>query len=385
VAGIVERRARKLKENKGETAQMPKANWNIGIQILRGIAATLVVLHHSLEESLAVSPHIWPNWAISFGASGVDIFFVISGFIIYCVTYGQESRTQQSAISFLIKRFIRIFPLYWICLFVTLALWGSGVFYRNLPVDGNIFACSLFLLPCDKLIVYVSWTLVYELYFYYLFAITFCFRNARASILATTLIIVSGIFVGQMLPEGAIKHFLTNPIALEFCFGLVISYFIHSPVFRGAWVRYLWLPGFVLIAVAAFLMENPHDRTNGPANAVRFLVWGVPAVLVTLSFIQTRFVSATVNRILVPVGNASYSIYLTHPMTMIVFAFLMKHHVLGATHIPIVLPLVVVTAVAFGLLAHYLVERPILNWLRGHLEHGQSQLKKLTTPVSARN
>jgi peptidoglycan/LPS O-acetylase OafA/YrhL len=94
-------------------------------------------------------------------------------------------------------------------------------------------------------------------------------------------------------------------------------------------------------------------------------MWGVPAVLVTLSFIKARFVSATVNRILVPVGNASYSIYLTHPMTMIVFAFLMKHHVLGAMHIPIVLPLVVVTAVVFGVLAHYLVERPILSWLRG--------------------
>jgi peptidoglycan/LPS O-acetylase OafA/YrhL len=63
---------------------------------------------------------------------------------------------------------------------------------------------------------------------------------------------------------------------------------------------------------------------------------------------------------------------------MIVFAFLMKHHVLGATHIPIVLPLVVVIAVLFGLLAHYMVERPILSWLRGHLEPGQSQLKKLT-------
>jgi exopolysaccharide production protein ExoZ len=363
---------------------MAKANWNIGIQILRGIAATLVVLHHSLEQSLAVSPHILPNWAISFGASGVDIFFVISGFIIYSVTYGQESRAQESAVGFLIKRFIRIFPLYWICLFVTLALWGSGVFYRNLSVDGNIFTCSLFLLPCDKLIVYVSWTLVYELYFYYLFAITLWFRNARASILATTLIIVSGIGIGQILPEGAVKHFLTNPIALEFCFGLVISYFIHSRIFRGAWVRYLWLPGFILIAVAAMLIENPHDRTNGPGNAVRFLVWGLPAVLVTLSFIKARFTGAAVNRILVPVGNASYSIYLTHPMTMIVFAFLMKHHVLGATHIPIVLPLVVVTAVAFGLLAHYLVERPILNWLRGHLEHGQSQLKKLTT-ASARN
>ena len=73
-------------------------------------------------------------------------------------------------------------------------------------------------------------------------------------------------------------------------------------------------------------------------------------------------------------------------MVMIVFAFLMKHHVLGAMRIPIILPLVmVVFAVVFCLLAHYFVERPILNWLRGQLEHGHSQLKKLTTAVSARN
>ena len=60
----------------------------------------------------------------------------------------------------------------------------------------------------------------------------------------------------------------------------------------------------------------------------------------------------------------------------------MKHHVLGATRIPIVLPLAVVTAVVFGLLAHYFVERPILSWLRGQLEQGEGQLKKLTTATS---
>ncbi|HYZ74984.1 MAG TPA: hypothetical protein VE641_18035 [Chthoniobacterales bacterium] len=59
-------------------------------------------------------------------------------------------------------------------------------------------------------------------------------------------------------------------------------------------------------------------------------------------------------------------------MTMIVFAFLMKHHVLGATHIPNILPLAVTIAVVFGPLAHYLVERPILSWLRGQLTTGKA-------------
>src|SRR5258708_22608842 len=161
---------------------MPKTtNWNIGIQILRGLAATLVVLHHSFEESLAIYPHITPNWLIAFGACGVDIFFVISGFIIYSVTYGRESQSREPAFVFLLKRLIRIFPLYWICLFGTLALWRSGLFYRNLHVDPNTFTCSLFLLPSDKLIIDVPWTLVYEMLFYYLFTITLYFRNARIS------------------------------------------------------------------------------------------------------------------------------------------------------------------------------------------------------------
>jgi exopolysaccharide production protein ExoZ len=363
---------------------MPKTtNWNIGIQILRGIAATLVVLHHSLEESLAVSPHIVPNWLITFGASGVDIFFVISGFIIYSVTYGRELQSREPATVFLLKRFIRIFPLYWVCLFATLALWRSGFFYRNLHVDANILTSSLFLLPSDKLIINVSWTLVFELYFYYLFTITLYFRQARISVVATTVFICMGILGGQFLPQGAVKHFLTNPIALEFCFGLILAYFIHSPMFRGAWLRYLWLPGFVLMAGVAILIGNKDNNTAGLAVNIRFLAWGLPAVLVTISFIKTRFEGSVLNRILVPAGDASYSIYLTHAMMMILFAFLMKHQVLRATSFPIILPLVMVAiSVAFGLLVHYSVERPILRWLRGQLLRGKSQVKKLTGVVS---
>jgi exopolysaccharide production protein ExoZ len=80
---------------------MPKtAGWNIGIQILRGLAATLVVFHHSLEESLAISTMVAPEWLIRFGACGVDIFFVISGFIIYSVTFGRNPRNPDKHSSF---------------------------------------------------------------------------------------------------------------------------------------------------------------------------------------------------------------------------------------------------------------------------------------------
>src|ERR1700730_8793781 len=207
---------------------MPKTStWNIGIQILRGLAATLVVFHHSLEESLAISANIAPEWVIRLGACGVDIFFVISGFIIYSVTYGRESRNPEQAPLYLLKRFIRIFPLYWICLLATLASWFSGYFYRSLHIDANILASSVLLFPGRKLIVGVAWTLVYEMYFYYVFAITLYIRNARISVLTTTVFSCAGLFLSKPLPEGSFKDFLSIPIALEFFFGLILAHFLH--------------------------------------------------------------------------------------------------------------------------------------------------------------
>ena len=268
---------------------MPKTtSWNIGIQILRGIAATLVVFHHSLEESLAISTTVAPEWLIRFGACGVDIFFVISGFIIYSVTYGRAAQIPERPSPFLLKRLTRIFPLYWIFLLATLALWSTGYFYRSLRIDAPILGSSIFLLPSKAPIVGVAWTLVYEMYFYYLFFITLHIRNARLSVLTTTLLICSGLLLSRFLPEGGLKDFLSNPIALEFSFGLILSYFIHSGAFGWSGLRYLWLPGLLLMAGAAALAEK-HSSTSVLAANVRYFAWGLPAVLVTLSFIRTEF------------------------------------------------------------------------------------------------
>ncbi len=342
-------------------------SWNIGIQILRGIAATLVVFHHSLEETLALSSHTAPEWLTRMGAAGVDIFFVISGFIIYSVTYGRDPRNPEAAPLFLFKRFIRIFPLYWICLLATLALWCSGYFYRSLHIDAQILGSSIFLLPSNKLIVTVSWTLVYEMYFYYLFSLTLYIRNARISVLTTTALICAGLFFSQLLPEGGLRHFLSDPIALEFCFGLILSYFIHSKVLSGFWPRLMWLPGLILLGLGAAFAEN-NNSTSALAPHVRFLAWGLPALLVTLSFIKMPFKKSLPTGLLVPLGNASYSIYLSHPMIMILFAFLIRFHILKPIAYPIIFPLLlVVICTVFGLIIHYLVERPILALLRNWL------------------
>jgi exopolysaccharide production protein ExoZ len=357
-------------------------SWNIGIQILRGIAATLVVFHHSLEESLAISAKIAPEWLIRMGACGVDIFFVISGFIIFSVTYGREPRNPEKAPLFLLKRFVRIFPLYWICLLVTLALWLSGHFYRSLHIDAHSLGSSVFLLPSNKMIIGVAWTLVFEMYFYYLFAITLYLRSARLAVLTTSALICAGLLLSKLLPVGSLKHFLSDPIALEFCFGLILAYFIHRQVLGGVWLKYLWLPGMILMAVGAAFAAN-NSSTSGLASNVRYLAWGLPALLVTGSFINMQFDKSLLTRIFVSVGDASYAIYLTHPTMMILFASLIRYHILKPTAYPMLWPwLFAMLSIAIGLLMHRSIERPILAWLRGSL---QSRVRPALLPLAASN
>src|SRR4029077_21007308 len=107
----------------------------------------------------------------------------------------------------------------------------------SLHLDAHILWSSFFLLPSNKLIIGVAWTLVYEMYFYYLFAITLYIRNARISVLITTTLICAGLLLSRLLPEGDLKQFFSDSIALEFCYGLILAYFIYSPALGGAWLR----------------------------------------------------------------------------------------------------------------------------------------------------
>src|SRR5438876_1283510 len=160
-----------------------------GIQILRAVAALLVVFHHALEESRAAIPGPKsPDWLTTFGAAGVDIFFVISGFIMLYVSF-PAGGPPASPQSFLFSRITRIYPLYWICLATIIAL-KSVVRSSSLPGDPNVFLGSILLLPGDYMILGPAWTLVYEMYFYIIFAATLIFGKPLISLVATIVAIL---------------------------------------------------------------------------------------------------------------------------------------------------------------------------------------------------
>jgi peptidoglycan/LPS O-acetylase OafA/YrhL len=330
-----------------------------GLQILRAIAAIAVIFHHALEMSDgSESGRFSPDWMTTFGAAGVDLFFVISGFIMVYVSFPPD-RCSDTPKKFLVKRATRIFPLYWICTAVFAAILAVGLL-RNKDVDSYTILNSVFLLPGDKL-VDVAWTLSYEIYFYIAFAIALlCGRMFRTSI-STILVMIAGILIGRELPDSTFARFISNPLVLEFCFGMVLALMFSA---GGKWKvpPVVGALGFLIIMVSPIFV--PHPSTNGLPDASRVLVWGLPSALIVSAFLQVRRPQSKAGRGAVLLGDASYALYLTHVFVMIGYGWVIKSTFVGDMSQTLFVPMIVILSVVTGVLAYLLVERPILDLVR---------------------
>ena len=150
------------------------------IQILRFIAAFLVVLHHTLPPNVHPAHYAnIPAWITEisvYGFAGVDIFFVISGFIMAETTRSMQPGASTAS-GFVFRRFLRIYSGYWpaFLLVLFLSIW-LGIF--NGPEISRWK--SFLLLPQEFYLLNVSWTLTYELYFYLLIGAMLCFTRKQA-------------------------------------------------------------------------------------------------------------------------------------------------------------------------------------------------------------
>lgn len=148
------------------------------IQALRSVAVLLVVVFHfaGIEQIYGQGPNLFPRFT-DIGASGVDIFFVISGFIMSTITRGQFENFKN-AFTFLFHRITRIYPLYWFYTIVFLvSLLISDVIQRKTSVKFPYDYLPAFLLLPQNApnILAVSWTLIYEIYFYFVMAVLLFF------------------------------------------------------------------------------------------------------------------------------------------------------------------------------------------------------------------
>ncbi|ESX98333.1 acyltransferase [Mesorhizobium sp. LNJC405B00] len=328
-----------------------------GLQLLRAIAAFGVIFRHTLDMSDGSGVgRFSPAWTRSFGGAGVDLFFVISGFIMVYVSF-PPSRSSESPSRFFVKRLTRIFPLYWICSAAIVAMCTIG-FLKNKHVDSYTLINSIFILPGDKL-VYVAWTLSYELYFYIIFAVCLNFRKKLRTSISTVCIMLGGILVGHLIRDSTFSVFICSPLVLEFCFGIALALLFSSAKNWNVPIALSVLALLVIVVGPIFA-----DQTGSMSEAFRLVVWGFPAAVIVAAFLKLKLPHSKAGRAAVLLGDASYALYLTHVFVMIAYGWLIKSTFVGGMSQVGFVPAVVFLCLIVGVVAHIFVERPTLHFVR---------------------
>src|SRR6185312_13522030 len=278
------------------------------IQILRLLAAVAVVAFHAwgvAPEGFKV-PEGAISFVLSYGCHGVDLFFVISGFIIFYATH----RATLTPAEFLRRRVERIAPLYFV---VTLAVTVlATTFPATFGTEGwytprHILKSLAFIAFTDgeMPVVYLGWSLEYEMYFYLAVALLMALTR---DVWRNIVMIFSALAILGRIPgiEASLGNyaFFVDPMILEFVLGVIAGHIFVDG--RVGWPTIL----AVALAIAAVLIAEPANRT---------IVSGIPsACLVTAAAFlsRTRIDPSWLERVLARLGDASYSIYLAQVQTV---------------------------------------------------------------------
>lgn len=333
-----------------------------GLQILRFVAAMLVVAMHVTQ---AISMHITGQgdakyWGV--GGVGVDIFFVISGFVMAITTQGVVKRGAARLTAswiFVKRRLLRIVPLYWFYTLLKVALLiAAPALAAKSTIDPGHLAASLLFLPATspwglvQPVLQVGWTLNFEMIFYAVFAIAIALGAPR--IRFCLLVFLALFLAGRYFPGSVPLAFYGNSIIFEFILGVVIATALTrygSP--RAAL-------GLVLIAAGALFTFAVTWDDRGD----RFMPWGVGAAMMVLGTVwaESLIARAPGARQLSFLGDASYSIYLSH--TFVVPAGVLLLRRMGL-HDPLaVFMLVSLMVIAAGSLSHIWLEKPMTAFFK---------------------
>ncbi|MBN9222956.1 MAG: acyltransferase [Mesorhizobium sp.] len=313
------------------------------IQYLRGLAAVAVVCFHVNQQF---------GGPFDVGAAGVDLFFVISGFIMWVTTSGRSTQPWR----FISRRVTRIVPLYWIVTLLTASaiFLKPCFFYDHMLSPLNFFGSLVFVPVLEKGLPHPvlpqGWTLSYEMMFYLIFALTlFLGERRRFGMVVGLLVGIS--LLHFFLPMGYARA-LTRSLVLEFAAGIIIG---------RLWTEGIRLPmaAALTLACCGFLLLAGSELLGW--EAPRVLRWGVPAALIVAGAVFAERASPfRPVRLFTFLGEASYSIYLWHLLTAVTATSLALLFGVPAGLQP---ALIIIVSLAAPALLYLAVEKPLLRLL----------------------
>lgn len=334
------------------------------IQVLRAIAALSVVLGHAVYEAKVFDGGGFYLGLLNgdFWAAGVDLFFIISGFIMMW-SFGNRFGQPAASRGFLLRRATRILPLYWA---FTFAMICATLLVKD-RLEGAVFTVdhailSLFLVPHIAPnggihpILSLGWTLIYEAFFYLSFA--FCLllprRLGLIALVSIFLIAFAAAHSTLALPQ-ALKLFWGDAVMFEFLLGVAL-YLVQRD-------GRLSLPRLTAVLVASLLI-GVAAWSWGAWSANRLWHYGLPCLaLFAIVFAGLTRVERVWLLLLVVIGEASYTLYLSHPfiLEIVKVAFELMHRPTAGS--PVFVAVGVSAAAVFSVCVYGTVERHISRWL----------------------
>lgn len=325
-----------------------------GLQALRFIAAGSVLVHHSLfytNERLDPSIPVW-------GIGAVELFFAISGFVAVVATRAFRER-RGGWRNYIVRRGIRILPMYWIATTVKLlVLLVAPAAVLHASLDWGIVARSYVLLPSIGIDGYiaplhgVAWTLLYESFFALVFMLALVIRWRPILVSGA---ILSACALGALLrpePHDPLLVYF-DPLLLYYIVGLVVGTYAAK---RSAW---LFAGGMAWVYALHFVLQPM--RLD---SLIRITV--IAALLIAVMLAERQL--ERLPQVFVTLGNASYSLYLFHPLLApaVPAAFALVGLQLGWAAVA----LSIAISIAASVLLYRFVEDPATRWLQRTVPFG---------------
>ncbi len=350
------------------------------VQYLRAIAALMVVYCHAIDLQMLFGTSFQQKFLYleNFGAIGVDIFFVISGFIISYISRSENG--PAAAKDFMLRRWIRVAPAYYVASAILFCLFAMS---SHFEVKAPQIIKTLTILPLFdhgqyfwSPVLVIGWTLSFEFLFYILNAILIAFAAVKRDlylVLIITVLFLLGLFIQT---DNKQWNFITSPMILEFAFGVFIAMIYKSKRYVPVTISLLLiLTGVVMflrlivfgygeVSEVLFVLANKSVET-------RILLWGLPSALLSAGIIWLEKAKPEwigKNKFLLLLGDASYSIYLAHPLCYAMLGSLLRRAYF-LSHLPgdVLILIFVCLATASGILFHLYIEKPLISKLNGLL------------------
>lgn len=348
----------------------------INIQFLRAIAALLVVFFHLVPQfgqaDFMLSPLM--SFFSQFGYAGVDVFFVISGYVIWT---SSQSNSKKSTAHFIYNRLTRIYLGYWPYFLLTLAV--VYLFASDKLNQANLIG-SFFLteIGIHKLLIPIAWTLTYEMYFYLCFTVLMLLPKKILPMTIKLLMLFIVFIQGyHMLFNDIYAHanfpyidfyltFLTSPFCLEFLMGCWVAMF-----FEKRRIKHLKIPLILatMVLITGLLYQQQYIMPEGLLAQgyylpQRVLFWGTASVLLVAAIIELNMRGIIImGRLAKLLGGASYSIYLSHLAILFLFSHFgfMAYFSTQLKQPDLGFLIIVISVIVYSVLHYLYIEKPLMK------------------------